>query len=61
MSKVSIDEQACVGCGLCVNNCPDVFELTSNGIVAVKSFQDPKCDLAEVANLCPVSAIILGE
>ena len=37
MAKVTIDEAACVGCGLCVNVCPDVFELTDDGIAKVKA------------------------
>ncbi len=57
MAKVTVDENACVGCGLCVNLCPDVFELNENGIVKVKSNEPGKCDLQDCASQCPVNAI----
>ena len=25
--KVSIDKDACIGCEVCVNTCPDIFEM----------------------------------
>ena len=37
MAKITIDENACVGCGLCVNNCPDCFEMVEGGVAKVKS------------------------
>ncbi|OPX30632.1 MAG: hypothetical protein B1H08_01140 [Candidatus Omnitrophica bacterium 4484_171] len=61
MAKVTIDENACVGCGLCVNNCPDCFELTDAGVAKVKSSECPSCDLNEVASQCPVNAISVEE
>jgi len=57
MAKVTIDENACVGCGLCVNNCPDCFELTDAGVAKVKPGDCPGCDLNETASQCPVNAI----
>ncbi len=61
MAKVTIDENACVGCGLCVNNCPDCFELSEEGVAKVKSSDCPNCDLKDVASQCPVNAIIVEE
>ncbi|RKY37804.1 MAG: ferredoxin [Candidatus Omnitrophota bacterium] len=52
-----MDENACVGCGLCVNSCPDCFEMGEDGIAKVKSSECPSCDLNEVASQCPVNAI----
>ncbi|HDN85597.1 MAG: ferredoxin [Candidatus Omnitrophota bacterium] len=57
MAKITIDENACVGCGLCVNSCPDCFEMGEDGIAKVKSSECPSCDLNEVASQCPVNAI----
>ena len=59
--KVTIDENACVGCGLCVNTCPDCFEMAENGVAKVKSSECSSCDLKEIANQCPVSAIKIEE
>ena len=27
MKKIKVDKQKCLGCGLCINLCPEVFEL----------------------------------
>lgn len=57
MAKVTVDENACVGCGLCVNLCPNVFELNESGIVKVKANESEGCDLQDIASQCPVNAI----
>lgn len=57
MAKVTVDASTCIGCGLCEQNCPNVFELKDDGIAHVKKFSDPACDLKEVAEQCPVTCI----
>ena len=58
---ITIDENMCVGCGICENNCPECFELNEEGIAVVKEGCDgTSCDLEETANMCPVSAIELS-
>ncbi|MCM8814830.1 MAG: ferredoxin [Candidatus Omnitrophica bacterium] len=57
--KVKIDESTCTGCGLCADNCPEVFEL---GDSVAKVIADPvpaeKEECAkEAAENCPVDAI----
>lgn len=62
MAKIIIDENACVGCGLCVNNCPDCFEMGDDGIAKIKNHVCPGgCNLQEVASQCPVSAITIED
>ena len=61
MAKVTVDESACVGCGLCVNACPDVFELAEDGIAKVKAHESANCDLHDVASQCPVNAIAVED
>ncbi|MCP4652404.1 MAG: ferredoxin [Candidatus Omnitrophica bacterium] len=58
MANIVIDENACVGCALCVNMCPDRFEMDEGGIAKVKN-GTCDCDLAEVATQCPVDAITI--
>ena len=61
MAKITIDENACVGCGLCVNNCPDCFEMDNNGIAKVKNPDCSSCDINDLVSQCPVNAIIVEE
>ncbi|MCM8830204.1 MAG: ferredoxin [Candidatus Omnitrophica bacterium] len=61
--KVRVDESLCTGCGLCVDICPEVFEMPE-AVSIVKSPIVPE-DLAdkvkESAESCPVEAIIIEE
>ena len=57
MSKVSVDSAACVGCGLCEQSCPEVFEIQSDGIAHVKSDTCAEHNVKEIAEQCPVSCI----
>ncbi|MFH1692576.1 MAG: ferredoxin [Candidatus Omnitrophota bacterium] len=59
MAKVTVDAALCVGCGLCEQNCPDVFEMKDDGVAHVKANANCGCDLKEVADQCPVNAIIV--
>lgn len=61
MAKLIIDESTCVGCGLCVNSCPDCFEMTSDGVAKVKTHSCSSCDLHEVASQCPVNCITVED
>lgn len=57
MAKVTVDKTTCVGCGLCEQNCPEVFTVKDDGIAYVKENSCSSCDLKEVASQCPVEAI----
>jgi len=61
MAKIIVDEAKCVGCGLCVNMCPDCFELVESGVVKVKNSTCGDCDLNDIASQCPVEAITVGD
>jgi len=56
MAKVTVDSATCVGCGLCEQACPEVFEV-QDGIARVKTAEPSNCNLQEVAEQCPVNAI----
>lgn len=58
--KVLVDKEKCIGCGLCVSLCPEVFEIGENGKSSVKKgadFEKNKKCLEEAIHSCPVSAI----
>jgi ferredoxin len=57
MAKVSVDTSTCVGCGLCEQSCPEVFEVGGDGIAHIKAHSCPLHNLQEVAQACPVNAI----
>ncbi|MBU3958921.1 MAG: ferredoxin [Candidatus Omnitrophica bacterium] len=57
MPKVSVDASTCVGCGLCEQACPEVFEIQGDGIAHVKSGSCAEHNLGEVAEQCPVNSI----
>lgn len=60
MAKVSVDTSTCVGCGLCEQNCPEVFKVEGDGIAHVKAQVCSLHNLQEVADQCPVNAIKAG-
>jgi len=56
MAKV--DQDLCVGCGLCEQVCPDVFEMTAEGKASVKDGADENAACVQDAiDQCPVEAI----
>ena len=61
MAKVIVDESACVGCGLCISACADVFELNDDNIAKVKANECASCDLHDVASQCPVNCIVIED
>ena len=57
--KVTVDEKLCVGCGLCCDICPDVFEMQGD-IAVVKVSEVPENAVESVkqsASDCPAEAI----
>ncbi|MBI5229069.1 ferredoxin [Candidatus Micrarchaeota archaeon] len=57
---VKVDAEKCIGCGLCVSICPDVFELGDDGKACIKNPRNcSKCDCKGAAEGCPVQAISL--
>lgn len=60
--KVIVDQDACVGDGICEDICPEVFELRDDGLAYVL-IEEPSEDLIEkvqeAAEQCPALAIEL--
>lgn len=57
MPKVSVDVSTCVGCGLCEQSCPEVFEVKGDGIAHTKMQNCSLHNLKEISEQCPVNAI----
>jgi len=53
-----VDEEKCIGCGLCVSLCPETFELGDDGKSHVIG-DCSGCDCKNVVESCPVKAISL--
>ena len=57
---VKVNKEKCIGCGLCSNLCPEVFELTEDGKAKVKENADlekNKEGVKEAKESCPAGAI----
>lgn len=61
--KVKVDEETCIGCGVCVDTCPEVFELVDDKAKAKVNevSKDLVGSCKEAADNCPVEAIELKE
>lgn len=57
--KIQVDQDKCIGCGLCASTCPEVFELDENGKSIVKdadACENAGCCQAALDD-CPAGAI----
>ncbi len=58
--KVSVDQNKCIGCGICLTTAPETFDFNDEGLAYVKNND---CDDAEKDNItnalksCPTEAI----
>jgi len=59
MKKPWVDQDACTGCGLCVENVPDVFRLKDHGKAEVydQGGAYESTIQEEAVDICPVSCI----
>ncbi len=53
---IKVDQNKCIGCGLCAGMCPDVFALNLDGKSEVMAQVNEEC-AKEAAAACPVEAI----
>ena len=62
MQSAYVDPNLCIGCGLCTQLCPKVFELQSDGKSMAKNPAGDTTDAIEKAIVsCPVAAISLKD
>lgn len=65
MTKISINQETCIGCGACTAVAPEIFEL-DNELMKAKVKKQPANDselqqAREGADTCPVQAIKVKE
>lgn len=56
---VSVDNELCIGCGVCVDMCPEVFTLTAEGKAQAIKEACEEHSMEDVSTACPVEAINL--
>lgn len=61
--RAIVDEETCVGCGLCPDTCPEVFEMDGEKAKVVADPVPPDAEetCREAAEGCPVDAIAIEE
>lgn len=61
--RVRVDAELCTGCGLCVEKCPEVFEMDGSIALTKLEFVPTALEAAcrEAAESCPVSAIAIEQ
>lgn len=60
--KVVVDKSTCIGCGLCAQIAPEVYEMQGD-LAIVKCADVPQAQAADAksaADQCPVSAIAVS-
>jgi ferredoxin len=59
--KIKIDADACIGCGLCVSTCPEVYEMKDDKAVVIGSVvaKEVEESAKRGADECPVTAIVV--
>lgn len=58
--KGNVDKDACIGCGLCPEICPEIFSMEDDGLAVAKDIQIPDDVLEsaqEAEDSCPSDAI----
>ena len=62
MKKIIVNEDACIGCGACVQIDSEHFEFNDEGLSHAKNNDNlDSADLASAIQSCPTSAISIEE
>ena len=60
MATPIVDMDLCIGCGLCSELCPKVFELRDDKAWVINPNACDTCDCQQAVDGCPVTAITMG-
>ena len=55
--KAYVDQDLCIGCGLCEGTCPAVFRVNGTAAVIAETTGDNYDDVMAAIDGCPVGAI----
>ncbi len=58
---VTVDQALCIGCGICVDGCSEVFAFNAEGKAEVIKETCDNCNLEEIADQCPTDAIEVSQ
>lgn len=61
--KAVVDKDECIGCGLCVETCPEVFDMDGDvaDVIVDEIPSDAEDAAQEAADSCPVDCITIEE
>jgi len=59
--KVRVDPDICIGCGLCVSTCPEVYKMKDDKAIAISGVVPKQSEelAKKAADECPVTAIFI--
>ena len=57
--RVCVDASRCAGCGVCVEMCPEVFEMNGDGVAVARGpvTTENESSCRDAADACPTEAI----
>ncbi len=61
LKEPAVDHELCIGCGVCAEFCPEVFEIKDDKSWVIGPDKCDTCDCEEAIASCPVEAIEMVE